>query len=116
MDRKEFLRNSLIIGGAALLPANSVLAQNVSENGMDKLVDANGKFIQQPLPYANNFLEPYMDAETMHHQAASLVQTVRSPRSSAGRSGSHNEGVTPCATSTSSSGLRGATGPPPATP
>jgi len=66
MDRKQFLKNSLIIGGASLLPTNSLLAQNLSENGIDKLVDANGNFIQQALPYAENFLEPNMDAETMH--------------------------------------------------
>jgi Fe-Mn family superoxide dismutase len=66
MDRKDFIRNAAIIGGAALLPANSVLAQNVNENGIDKLVDATGKFIQQPLPYANSFLEPSMDEETLH--------------------------------------------------
>jgi len=66
MDRKEFLKNSLIIGGATILPTNSILAASVSENGMDKLVDASGNFIQQTLPYAENFLEPSMDAETMH--------------------------------------------------
>ncbi|MDO9186223.1 MAG: superoxide dismutase [Bacteroidia bacterium] len=66
MDRKEFLRNSLIIGGAAILPTNSLLAQNISENGIDKLVDANGNFMQLPLPYANNFLEPSMDEETLN--------------------------------------------------
>lgn len=66
MDRKDFIKNSLIIGGAAILPTNSLLAQNMSENGIDKLVDANGNFIQQALPYAENFLEPNMDAETMH--------------------------------------------------
>ena len=33
---------------------------------MDKLVDENGNFIQQKLPYAENYLEPYMDAETLH--------------------------------------------------
>ncbi|MBL7922274.1 MAG: superoxide dismutase [Bacteroidia bacterium] len=66
MDRKDFIKNSLIIGGAAILPTNSMLAQNMSENGIDKLVDANGNFIQQALPYSENFLEPNMDAETMY--------------------------------------------------
>jgi superoxide dismutase, Fe-Mn family len=66
MNRKEFLRNSLIIGGATILPSNGLLAQNVSENGIDKLVDVNGNFIQLPLPYANNFLEPSMDEETLN--------------------------------------------------
>jgi Fe-Mn family superoxide dismutase len=66
MNRNEFLRNSLIIGGATILPANSLLAESVKEGGIDKLVDDNGNFIQQPLPYAEDFLEPSMDAETMH--------------------------------------------------
>ena len=66
MDRKQFIHNSLIIGGATILPANSMLAASVSENGIDKLVDENGNFIQQALPYPDNYLEPYMDAETMH--------------------------------------------------
>src|SRR5437899_2127045 len=66
MNRKELLQNSLILGGASILPSNSLLASSVNENGIDKLVDANGNFIQQSLPYAEAFLEPYMDAETMH--------------------------------------------------
>lgn len=66
MDRKEFLKNSLLIGGASILPPNSVLAASINENGIDKLVDAGGNFVQQPLPFAENFLEPSMDAETMH--------------------------------------------------
>lgn len=66
MDRKEFLKNSLIMGGATILPANGLLSNNIEQNGIDKLTDANGNFVQQPLPYAENVLEPYMDAETMH--------------------------------------------------
>lgn len=66
MNRKSFLQNAAILGGASILPANSLFAQNVADNGIDQLTDANGIFIQQPLPYANNFLEPYMDEETMH--------------------------------------------------
>jgi Fe-Mn family superoxide dismutase len=66
MDRKEFLKNSLIIGGASLLPQNSFLAASVNNSGIDKLTDANNNFIQSSLPYAENFLEPYMDAETLH--------------------------------------------------
>jgi len=66
MDRKEFLQNSLLIGGATMLPSNTILATAVNEGGIDKLTDENGNFIQQTLPYAENFLEPSMDAETMH--------------------------------------------------
>ena len=73
MDRKEFLKNSLILGGATILPGNSLLAASVTEGGIDKLVDENGNFIQQMLPYAENFLEPSMDAETMHLDRKSVV-------------------------------------------
>lgn len=66
MDRKDFLMKSLIIGGATVLPANSLLAETIKEGTTDKLVDENGNFFQQPLPYSENFLEPSMDAETMH--------------------------------------------------
>ena len=66
MDRKQFLQNSLIIGGASILPSNSLFTASLNESGLDKLTDANGNFIQQALPYAENFLEPYMDAETVH--------------------------------------------------
>lgn len=66
MNRNEFLQNSLIVAGAALLPKNSLFAASVNEGGLDKIVDDKGTFIQQPLPYNENFLEPYMDAETMH--------------------------------------------------
>ena len=66
MNRKAFLQNSLIIGGASILPTNSVLAANTNLNGLDKLVDAQGNFALQILPYKENFLEPYMDEETVH--------------------------------------------------
>ncbi len=66
MNRKEFLQNSMILGGATILPSNSLFAASVIDSGMDKLVDANGIFIQQVLPYSDSFLEPSMDAETMH--------------------------------------------------
>ena len=66
MNRKAFLQNSLILGGASILPTNSVLAANTEFNGIDKLTDKDGNFALQALPYAEFFLEPYMDAETTH--------------------------------------------------
>jgi Fe-Mn family superoxide dismutase len=66
MDRKQFITNSLVIGGAAVLASNSALAFNVKNNGLDNLTDKNDKFILNPLPYNEGFLEPYMDAETLH--------------------------------------------------
>lgn len=69
MNRKKFLQNSLILGGASILPANSVFSNNILQNGIDKLTDENGNFIHHPLPWSNNHLEPYMDEETLylHH-------------------------------------------------
>lgn len=69
MNRKQFIQNSLIIGGATILPLNSALAANIDENGIDKLTDENGNFIHLQLPYATNHLEPCMDEETLylHH-------------------------------------------------
>ena len=66
MNRKDFLQNSLILGGATMLPNNSIFAASLTEGGIDKLTDANGNFALLPLPYAENFLEPNMDAETTH--------------------------------------------------
>ena len=65
MNRKHFLKSGAFIG-ASLLTANNAFTQNLADNPIDKLVDANGNYIHEPLPYNENFLEPYMDAETMH--------------------------------------------------
>ena len=45
MKRNEFLKTSVILDGASLLPVNSVFASSLNDNGMDKLVDVNGNFI-----------------------------------------------------------------------
>lgn len=66
MERKDFLKSSLIIGTGSIIGSKNAFSQNLVSNDIDKLADANGNFIQQPLPYAENFLEPYMDAETLH--------------------------------------------------
>ena len=66
MDRKQFIQSSLIMGGATILPSNSVFANSVNESSIDKLVDQDGNFSQMTLPYAESFLEPFMDAETLH--------------------------------------------------
>jgi Fe-Mn family superoxide dismutase len=66
MDRKEFLKTSAILTGATIFPSNSVFAENINNNGIDKLTDENGNFIHQPLPYNTDDLEPFMDAETLH--------------------------------------------------
>ena len=51
---------------ATLLSTNTAFAKNLSSKPIDKLIDANGNYTQQALPYSENFLEPYLDAETMH--------------------------------------------------
>ncbi len=66
MNRKDFLKSGTLAGAATLLATTNAFAQNLTNNPIDKLVDANGNYILQPLPYSESFLEPYMDAETMH--------------------------------------------------
>lgn len=66
MNRKLFLKSSLLIGGTTMISHKEVFANNLVQNEMDRLIDKNGNYFQQPLPYAESFLEPYMDAETVH--------------------------------------------------
>ncbi len=66
MNRKDFIKAGALAGAATILSTNNAFAQNLTSNSIDKLVDANGNYIQQALPYSETFLEPYMDAETMH--------------------------------------------------
>ena len=66
MNRKNFIKNAAIIGSSSLLPANSVFAAGLQQSGMDKLIDQDGNFDLQQLPYAETFLEPAMDQETVH--------------------------------------------------
>ena len=66
MNRKEFLRNSLLLGGALAISEQRAFAGNLVVNGMDRLTDAQGNFVHQPLPFAESALEPHMDAETVH--------------------------------------------------
>jgi Fe-Mn family superoxide dismutase len=65
MDRKNFIQTG-ILSGTAILVGQPAFADNLISNNIDKLVDAKGNFIQPALPYGENFLEPYMDAETLH--------------------------------------------------
>ncbi len=66
MNRKDFLKAGCMASAATLLSTSNAFAKNLTDNPVDKLVDANGNYIQQALPYGESFLEPYMDAETMH--------------------------------------------------
>ena len=66
MNRKQFFQNGLIVGGTTLLPTKPLFAEAAVHGGFDKLTDSDGNFALQSLPYSENFLEPFVDAETMH--------------------------------------------------
>ncbi|MDB5275986.1 MAG: Manganese/iron superoxide dismutase [Ferruginibacter sp.] len=66
MNRMHFLKAGSLAGAATFLGTNTAFAKNLADNSIDKLVDANGNYIQPALSYSESFLEPYMDAETMH--------------------------------------------------
>ena len=66
MNRKHFLKAGTLAGAATIIGDNNAFAKNLTDNDIDKLVDANGNYILRPLPYTESFLEPYMDAETTH--------------------------------------------------
>ena len=66
MKRADFLKSGVLVGAASIIGTTNAFAQNLTNNNIDKLVDANGNYIQQALPYTEKFLEPYMDAETLH--------------------------------------------------
>lgn len=66
MDRKSFIKNGLALGALSVLPSESLFAQSLTDLKIDKLTDEAGNFIQPALPYKFDFLEPYMDAETLN--------------------------------------------------
>ena len=67
MNRKSFLKGSVLTSGSVILAgANGVYAQGLENSPIDKLTDAAGNFVHLSLPYSESFLEPYMDAETVH--------------------------------------------------
>ena len=66
MNRNDFMKSTALVVASTVLPANSIFHENLNFNGIDKLVDDQGKFALQPLPYNETFLEPYMDEETLH--------------------------------------------------
>ncbi len=66
MNRASFIKSGSLLGAATVFGNSQAFANNLVENDIDKLVDSTGKYVLQPLPYQESFLEPYMDAETMH--------------------------------------------------
>ncbi len=80
MNRNDFMKTTAILGGASLLPSNSVFSQSLQQGGFDKLTDKDGNFALQPLPYAETFLEPSMDQETLHlHYTLIMVMQRKLP-------------------------------------
>ncbi len=65
MTRNAFLQSSTILGAASLLTSTNAISQTV-QAGPDRLTDKDGNFALQPLPYAEGFLEPVIDQETLH--------------------------------------------------
>ncbi len=65
LTRRNLLKGSSAIALASVLPMSEVFAKSI-KNGIDRLVDDKGNFVLLPLPYKEDFLEPYLDAETVH--------------------------------------------------
>jgi Fe-Mn family superoxide dismutase len=69
MNKRNFIKNSAIVGSGILLSRNKVFASKMAEKPMGLV------FTLPKLPYAYNALEPFIDAQTMeihhskHHQA-----------------------------------------------
>ena len=61
LTRRDLLKGSSIVALASILPMSEVFAKSI-KSGIDKLVDDKGNFVLLPLPYKEDFLEPYLDA------------------------------------------------------
>src|SRR4051812_43808906 len=66
MDRKSFLKSGIALSSLSLLPSDSLFARSLKDHQADKLTDEAGNYVLAPLPYKFDFLEPYMDAETLN--------------------------------------------------
>jgi Fe-Mn family superoxide dismutase len=70
MEKREFLRKSILATGAVL---SSIGISSANEAalvpGLDKIANEAGEYILPELGYAHNALEPFIDAKTMqlHH-------------------------------------------------
>ncbi len=63
MNKRQFLKTGLLMGtGAAIAPG---LFRNTLSAAEIKATSFTGEFLQVPLPYAYNSLEPNIDARTM---------------------------------------------------
>lgn len=78
LNRREFMESSLVASGLAFAAAGTAMAQGRARY-TDKLTDESGKYAVAPLPYANDALEPAIDARTVdlhynnHHKPAAAA-------------------------------------------
>lgn len=75
--RRSFVQGAALAGGAALVADGVAIAQTVARSRYaDKLTDEAGKYVAAPLPFAQDALEPVIDAKTVelhytfHHKPA----------------------------------------------
>jgi Fe-Mn family superoxide dismutase len=75
--RRNFLQNTAAVGAGLMLAQAQTTAFAAQETGyVDKLVDADGKYVAAPLPFDYGALEPVIDAKTVelhynfHHKPA----------------------------------------------
>jgi superoxide dismutase, Fe-Mn family len=66
MNRKDFLGSVMGLGAVSAVGSETAFISSFLSNGIDRLADAEGNYIHQPLPYQKNYLEPFMDEETLH--------------------------------------------------
>ncbi|CAN7380037.1 superoxide dismutase [Paraburkholderia hospita] len=77
--RRNFLHGTAVVG-AGLMLAQAQAANAAEDMGYaDKLIDADGKYVAAPLPFAYDALEPVIDARTVevhynfHHKPAVIA-------------------------------------------
>ncbi len=80
MDRNQFVVSSMIMSGVNLLKKPTLRNnKRLPELEMDDLTDIEGHFRLQSLPFSEDYLEPFMDAQTVnvhykfHHGGAVIA-------------------------------------------
>jgi len=72
MDKRTFIKTSALVGAGSLISMNKLTASPLAVNSfssLDKIVDENGRYFLNPLPYDFDALEPHIDHLTLviHH-------------------------------------------------
>ncbi len=69
MTKRDFLTGTAALGAVAAMPSIAYSFSKSKLFGLDKAVDASGKYVLPELPYSYNALEPHIDEATMklHH-------------------------------------------------